>query len=338
MNRNRVIAGVAIAVVVALAGVGAATRGFGLLGPSSAKPLVLNGNVDIRQVDLGFRLGGRVLTIPFEEGAHVPAGAVLAALDVRPLNDQLAAADAELASMGAQLAKQRNGNRRQDIAQAEAKLADQEAQLAKAKADLDRRAGLVASGAVSRAVLDATRAQYLAAQADARAAAQALSLQRAGARPEDIDAAQAQRAQAAAQRNKILTDIADSTLRAPNAGVILTRAREPGAIVQGGDTVITLTIERPMRVRAYVDEVSLGRISAGMRVEVTTDSSAKVYHGSIGYISPTAEFTPKTVQTQDLRSDLVYRLRVIVDDPDDGLRQGQPVTVRVPAARLARRQ
>lgn len=337
MSRNRILAGLGIVALLIIGATAIVTQGFGLLGPLSPKPLVLNGNVDIRQVDLAFRLGGRITTVPFEEGAHVPAGAVLATLDVRPLNDQLAAANAELAAMDAQLARQRNGNRAQDIAQAEAKLADQQAQLARAKADLDRRTGLVASGAVSRAVLDATRAQYLAVQAETRAATQALSLQRAGARPEDVDAAKAQRDQAAAQREKILTDIADSTLRSPNAGVVLTRAREPGAIVQGGDTVVTLTIERPMRVRAYVDETSLGRISPGMRVEVTTDSSPKIYHGSIGFISPTAEFTPKTVQTQDLRSDLVYRLRVIVDDPDDGLRQGQPVTVRVPGARPAHR-
>lgn len=336
MTRPRIAAIVSILAVLALAAAAIATRGFGLIAPPQ-KPLVLNGNVDIRQVDLGFRVGGRLLTVPYEEGAHVPAGAVLATLDVRPLNDQLAAAEAEIATTTAQLAKQRDGNRPQDIAQAEAKLADQRAQLAKAKADLDRRETLVASGAISRAVMDSTRAAYLAAQAETRAAAQALSLQRAGARREDIAAAQAQRTQAVAQRNKIATDIADSTLRAPNAGVILTRAREPGAIVQGGDTVLTLTIDRPMRVRAYVDETALGRISPGMKVEVTTDSSAKVYHGSIGYISPTAEFTPKTVQTQDLRTDLVYRLRVLVDDPDDGLRQGQPVSVRVPAARPARR-
>lgn len=337
MTQTRLVALVAILTGLAILAAAVGTRGFGLFGSAAPKPLVLNGNVDIRQVDLGFRVGGRIQIVPFEEGAHVPAGAVLAALDVRPLKDQLAAAEAELAATAAQLAKQQNGNRPQDIAQAEAKLADQRAQLDKAKADLDRRTGLVESGAVSRAVLDATRAQYLAAAAEVQAASQALSLQHAGARREDIDAARAQHAQAAAQRDKILTDIADSTLRAPNAGVILTRAREPGAIVQAGDTVMTLTIERPMRVRAYVDERALGRLSPGMRVEVTTDSASKVYHGSIGYVSPTAEFTPKTVQTQDLRTDLVYRLRVVVDDPDDGLRQGQPVSVRVVDARPARR-
>ena len=299
---------------------------------------MLSGNVDIRQVDLGFRVGGRIATIPFEEGARVPAGAMLASLDAQPLRDQLAIDEAMIALSAAQLDRQRNGNRVQDIAQAEARLAELRAQLVKAKQDLDRRNALQGSGAISRAVLDATRAQYQVAEAEVQGAEQALSLQRAGARREDISAAQAQHAQAIAQAARARTDIADSEIHAPNAGVILTRAREPGAIVQPGETVLTLTIDRPMRVRAYIDEADLGRISPGMAVEVSTDGTTRLYHGSIGYISPSAEFTPKTVQTRDLRTDLVYRLRVIVDDPDDGLRQGQPVSVRIarpPAPRAA---
>ncbi len=165
------------------------------------------------------------------------------------------------------------------------------------------------------------------------AAAEALSLQRAGARQEDIDTAAAQLSVAKAQSDKADTDLTDTVLRAPNDGVILTRAREPGAIVQSGDTVLTLTIDRPMRVLAYIDEPDLYRISPGMHVLVTTDGNPRTYHGTIGFISPTAEFTPKTVQTTALRTDLVYRMRVIIEDPDDGLGQGAPVSVAAPDAR-----
>ncbi len=324
-----------LGIVAALAVAAVLTRGFGLLAPKHDEVLALNGNVDIRQVDLGFRLGGRIAAIPLEEGAHVKAGDLLAGLDTQPLRDQLAADEAQVASASAQLEKLRNGNRPQDIAQAEAQLAQQRATLIKAKADYDRRSMLVSTGAVSRADFDTAKSQYDAAQAQVRAAEDALSLQHAGARVEDVKAAEAQRAQAMAQRDKTRTDIADAELHAPNDGVILTRAREPGAIVQPGETVLTLTIDRPMRVRAYVDEVDLGRISPDMAVEVTADGVGRIYHGTIGFISPTAEFTPKTVQTRELRTDLVYRIRVIVNDPDDALRQGQPVTVRVPGARPA---
>lgn len=191
------------------------------------------------------------------------------------------------------------------------------------------------TGAVSRADFGATHSQYEAAQVEVRSAAEALSLQRAGARAEDIAAAEAQLRQAMALAERTRTDIADATLRAPDAGVILTRAREPGAIVQSGETVLTLTIDRPLRVRAYIDETDLSRVSPGMAVEVAADGNPKTYHGTIGFISPTAEFTPKSVETRELRTNLVYRIRVIVSDAENALRQGQPVTVRIPDARTS---
>ena len=112
--------------------------------------------------------------------------------------------------------------------------------------------------------------------------------------------------------------------------------REPGAIVAAGATVYTLSLIDPVWIRAYVSEPQLGRIAPGMKVQVFTDSApGKPYNGQIGYISPVAEFTPKTVETADLRSDLVYRLRVVVTNPDRSLRQGMPVTVRLAEAETA---
>ncbi|OYY91521.1 MAG: secretion protein HlyD [Sphingomonas sp. 28-66-16] len=321
-----------VAALIALVVTGALTRGFGLIGRKPADTLTLYGNVDIRQVDLGFRVPGRIAAIPFDEGARVPAGAVLATLDPRPLGDKLASAEAKVAAAEAELAKRRAGSRPQEVATAAADLAQRQAVLAGARDDYERRKPLIETGAVSQALFDQTKAAYAAAQANVRAAQQALSLQRAGSRREDITAAEAQLALARAERDTVRTDIADAKLRAPSAGVLLSRAREPGAIVGAGETVFTLTIDRPMRVRAYVAEPDLGRIRPGMAVEVSTGAGRRRYHGTIGYISPTAEFTPKTVETENLRTDLVYRLRIIVTDPDDGLRQGQPVTVIVPDA------
>lgn len=332
MNRRRLIP---IVLLVAFVLVAIFTKGFGLFDRDNGE-LTLNGNVDIRSVDLAFRVPGRISEMPVEEGSKVEAGTVLARLDTRPLTDALNVAEAQIGVASAELDKRVTGNRPQDIAQAAAQVAAAKASLAKASEDYQRRSGLVKTGAVSQAVYDASRAEFLSAQAQLRAAEQALSLQRAGARREDIDSARAQRASAVAQRDKARTDLADATITAPSAGTILTRAREPGAIVQAGEAVFTLTIDRPMRVRAYVPEPDLGRISPGMKVLVTTDGNPKSYQGTIGHISPTAEFTPKSVQTEDLRTDLVYRLRIIVTNPDDALRQGQPVTVKVPDARPAK--
>lgn len=333
MNRRRLILITAILVLILAA---LLTRGFGLFSRHDGGTLTFNGNVDIRSVDLGFRVPGRIAAMPVDEGAKVAAGAKLAQLDTRPLTDAVAVAEADIAAADAELARRVNGNRPQDIAQAGATVAERQAALAKAREDYERRQALVKTGAISQALFDATRAQYLAAQAQLRAAEQALSLQKAGARIEDVDAARAQRAAAVARRDKARTDLADATIAAPAAGTILTRAREPGAIIQPGEAVFTLTIDRPMRVRAYVAEPDLGRISPGMKVIVTADGNPRTYHGTIGFISPVAEFTPKTVETSDLRSDLVYRIRVIVADPDDALRQGQPVTVAIADARPAR--
>lgn len=166
--------------MVALAIAALATRGFGLFAPRASKVLALSGNVDIRQVDLGFRLGGRIAAIPLEEGARVTAGGTLAQLDTQPLKDQLAVDEAQIASASAQLQKQQNGNRSQDIGQAEAKLAELRAQRLKAQEDLDRRAALLASGAISKAVFESTRAQLSAAEAQVQGAEQSLSLQRVG--------------------------------------------------------------------------------------------------------------------------------------------------------------
>ncbi|WP_295632434.1 HlyD family efflux transporter periplasmic adaptor subunit [Novosphingobium sp.] len=330
MNRRRImgIVGLVALVVAALA-----TRGFGLFAEAADNTLTLHGNVDIRQVDLGFRVAGRIQSIAFDEGARVPEGAVLASLDPSPLQNQLDAAQAQIAVAAAELDKRRNGNRPQDIAQARARLAEARANLAGARQDYERRAELVQTGAVSRSLFDTTTTKYRAAQAQVSAAQAALALQQAGVRREDIASAEAQRQQAMAQAAKLKTDLSDAVLRAPNAGTILTRAREPGAIVQPGETVLTLTIDRPLRVRAYIPEPDLARISPGMAVTVRTDGNDKTYHGTIGAIASTAEFTPKTVQTEALRTDLVYRVRVTVTDPDDALRQGAPVTVSIPTAR-----
>ena len=329
MNRRFIIVASALGLLVA------ALVAYHVLSSRKAGVLKLYGNVDIRSVDLGFRVPGRIAAIPVDEGTKVREGEVLARLDSKPLTDALNAAQAQLDTTAAELSKLRNGNRPQDIAQAEAQVADRTATVAQAKAEYERRSELVQTGAVSQALFDASKAQYLAAQAQLRSAEQMLSLQRVGARREDIAAAEAQHAVALAQRDKASTDLRDATILAPDAGTILTRAREPGAIALAGETVFVLTIDRPMRVRAYVAEDDLSRISPGMAVRVSVDGNSKVYHGTIGFISPTAEFTPKTVQTESLRTELVYRLRVIVTDPDEGLRQGQPVTVMVPAARSA---
>lgn len=332
MNRRLIIG---IVVLVALTIALFATSGFGLFGGKRDEGLSLYGNVDIREVEMAFRVGGRIETIAVDEGARVKAGQVLATLDTATLDARMNEAEAQAAQAEAQLAKLRNGNRVQDIAQARARAAAAAAVAANAQRDYVRRQPLVEPGAISRDLWEQTVADRDRANAQLTEARQALSLAEAGARREDIAAAEAQLRAAQAARGSAATDRDDTRLVAASDATVVTRAQEPGAIVQGGQTVLTLSIPRPMRVRAYVAEPDLSRISPGMAVEVTADGNPKTYRGTIGYISPRSEFTPKSVETAELRTDLVYRLRIIVNDPDDALRQGQPVSVHVPGARPA---
>lgn len=331
MERRKLIP---IAVILVLANVGAWY--FGLFGNSNASELKLYGNVDIREVNLAFRTGGEIAEIGVEEGQRVRKGEVLARLDLDQLNNRLSEANAQIGVADANLLKLRNGSRPQELAQAQARDSAAQAELARAQAEYDRRKGLVESGAISRSLWDQTVAQLSRAQSAAAEAHQALSLVRQGPRKEDITAARAQLGSVQAMRDTIRTDISNAALLAPSDGVVMTRAQEPGGVVQPGQTVISLAIDRPMRLRAWIGEPDLWRVSPGMAVEVTTDGNPKTYKGTIGSISPRAEFTPRSVQTESLRADLVYAMRIIVSDPDDALRQGQPVTIRVPDARSSR--
>ena len=126
-----------------------------------------------------------------------------------------------------------------------------------------------------------------------------------------------------------LTNLKDTQIFAPTNGTILSRIREPGSIVNVGDPVFTVAVQCPVWVRAYVSEPNLGKIYYGMPAEIYTDTTTlPTYKGHIGFISPVAEFTPKSVETTDLRTDLVYRLRVFIDNPDKYVKQGMPVTVK----------
>jgi HlyD family secretion protein len=120
-------------------------------------------------------------------------------------------------------------------------------------------------------------------------------------------------------------------LKAPSDGIVMTRVIEPGTVVLPGSTVYSVAITGEVWVRAFVPEPMLSRVAPGTTVLVFTDGRPnQPYHGRIGYVSPAAEFTPKTVETPELRTQLVYRIRVRIIDPDSGIRQGQPVTIRLP--------
>lgn len=300
-------------------------------GSRDGDALNLYGNVDIREVQLAFRQSGRVAQMLFDEGDHVEPGAHMATLDAQPFEEALAAADAAVAVAQADLDKLRRGLRPQEIAQAQEALNQALAVARDTERNFDRQSQLLASGAASQKTVDAARTARDQAAASVKAARAAHSQATEGFRKEDIAAGQARLAAAQAARAQAATALADTVLLAPGTGTIIARVREPGSMVVSQSPVYSLSLDAPVYVRAYVGEPDLGRIAPGMRVRVRSDSSDKLYQGQIGFISPRAEFTPKTVETTDLRTDLVYRLRIVVTNADAALRQGMPVTIEVEA-------
>ncbi len=290
----------------------------------------LFGNVDIREVNLGFRVSGRIAAVLRDEGDAVKAGEVSARLDDEPYRREAEEARAQVAALRARVELLEAGNRPQEIAQARALVGEREATAANAELTYKRQQELLSSRAVSIQERDSAEAAYREAEARLKSAREQLNLLEAGFRVEDIAQAKADLARAEAALASAELRVQDTTLKSPSDGVVLTRAREPGAILQPGTTVLTVSLKEPVWVRAYISEPELGRIHPGTKVQVFTDSRpTQPYSGQIGYISPRAEFTPKNVETPELRTSLVYRFRVVVDHPDEGLRQGMPVTVQL---------
>ncbi len=301
------------------------------LRQAKGEDISLYGNIDIRQVELGFRVSGRIAEMLSEEGETVSAGACLARLDARSYQDTVRAAEAEVARRTAALAKLQAGSRPAEIAQARARMAEQQADLDNARRSLSRSESLLRSGALTQATFDNAKTSVEVAEARLESASKALDLARQGARREDIAEAEAGLKGAQANLAAAQTALADAQLLAPSDGVILSRVREQGAIVGPSDIVYVLSLQKPIWARVYVSEPLLGRIHPGMQVAVYSDSAPnRPYRGRIGFISPVAEFTPKSVETPELRTDLVYRVGVIIEGEGKGLRQDMPVTVRLP--------
>jgi HlyD family secretion protein len=293
----------------------------------------LYGNVEIRQVDLAFNSEGTVTALLKREGDPVKTGEVIAALDDATYRASAALAQARRDAAQAQLDKLLNGTRQEDIDQARANLGVAQAVLTNAKVTYDRQVGLATTNATTRQFVDDARRGLDSATAQVAQTKAALAEAVNGPRFEDIDAAKAQLHESESALDLAQTQLARATLKAPCDGIVMTRVIEPGTVVLPNSAVYSVAITGEVWVRAFVPEPMLGRAAPDIQVRIFTDSRPdKPYTGRIGYVAPAAEFTPKTVETPELRTQLVYRIRVRVTDPDSGIRQGQPVTIRLPTA------
>ena len=295
--------------------------------------IVLHGNVDLRQVDLPFKDSERIAAVLVEEGTMVKAGDALARLDTSRLEPRVRQAEAGVAAQSELLRKLRNGARPEEIAQARAAVAAAEAEAANARSQIERLQSISDASkgrAISTTDIETATAQARMTEAQARNRREALALLLAGSRKEDIDQAQAQLDAAEADLALLQQQLKDAELISPTDGVIRNRLMEPGELATPQRPVFSIAITNPKWVRGYVSEPDLGRINTGMSASVGIDSNpGQPLEGTVGFISSTAEFTPKTVQTEELRTSLVYEVRVFVQDPQDRLRLGMPATVTI---------
>jgi len=268
---------------------------------------------------------------------------------------------AEIAQAEAQVRDLQAGSRAQEVAQAQAALDDVRAQLDQARADGDRAQRLFANEDISRAAYDQAQTRVTSLSAAVRSAEQRLALVKEGPRGESIELARAQltRARAAtqvteanrreldrkvqeqtlrtaeierarAQAGLAATQLEDSAMRAPSAGIVLSRPVEPGEVVGAGATVLTIgDLGRPT-LRAYVTETQLGRVKLGQKVKLTTDSlPGRTFDGAITFIASEAEFTPKQIQTPEERVKLVYRIKIEVPNQDGALKNNMPMDAEI---------
>jgi HlyD family secretion protein len=292
--------------------------------------LVFHGNVDIREVQLAFNASDRIERILVREGDRVSAGQLLAVLDSRKLAHAVEQARATVAAQREIVARYVAGTRPEEIRKAQADVGAASADAVNAEQTNRRLSELVAQHFVAQQQADNAKAALDAAHARLKAAQETLRLAVAGPRKEDIAAAKATLAAYEATLEIAQRNLAEASLYAPADGVIENRVLEPGDMASPQRTVITLALTDPVWVRVYVPEPDLGKLRPGGAAQVTTDSYPdKRYRGWIGFISPVAEFTPKSVETQEVRTALVYQMRVFVCPPHDELRLGMPATVTV---------
>jgi HlyD family secretion protein len=301
--------------------------------------LRVSGFVEATEIHVAPEVGGRILDLRFDEGDRIQSGDLVARLDTRDTELQVARLRAERAAADAQLRLLQSGSRVEDIRQAEAQVAAAqadvktvEAEQQAAQLDLDRFEALLAANAGSRKQRDDAQARVDVARERARAAGdrvqvarEALDRFRAGARPEEIDAARARVATVDAQIASLEKTVTDATVASPAAGIVTQKLADAGELVARGSPILVVTDLDNAWANLFVPEPMIPRIKVGQPATVLTDAGGEGLPGKVTFVSPRAEFTPRNVQTAEERSKLVYRIKVAVDNRNGVLKQGMPV-------------
>ncbi|HJU44628.1 MAG TPA: HlyD family efflux transporter periplasmic adaptor subunit [Vicinamibacterales bacterium] len=306
--------------------------------------LRVSGHVEATETRVSSEAGGRILTLTVKEGDRVEPGQVVMTLDTRDVQLAIQRARAEQAAADAQLRLVMAGARAEDIRQAQAQADTTRAELAAARTELEaaeqdlaRFESLLATNSGSRKQRDdaatrrdVARDRVAQGQSRARTAEETVAKLKAGARPEEIDAARARVAAAAAQIASFEKGLTDATVQSPVGGIVTEKLAEIGEVIPPrAPALVVVDLDRAW-ADVFVPEPSVPQIKIGQAATVFTDAGGEGIAGTIGYISPKAEFTPRNVQTAEERSKLVYRVRINVDNKDGVLKQGMPIEAEIP--------
>ncbi len=290
----------------------------------------VSGNIEATEVDVGFKVAGRIVNLYVQEGDWVEKGKVLAKLDNDDLLQRLALAKATLKSAQARLDKLLAGSRPEEIREAEAILQQAQFDLENKKVHYERMKTLFERGVVPKDTFDNAETGFKIAKAALQRANENYQLVKKGPREEDIEDGRAQLEQAKASLQLIETQLSYTTLYSPLSGVLLVKSGEIGEVVNPGTSILTLADIENVWLKAYIPEIDLSRIKWGQEVSVTTDlKPQKIYKGKISFISSQAEFTPKQIQTEKERVTLVYRIKIDIPNPEKELKPGMPADGKI---------
>lgn len=310
-TRNKLIPAIALLVIAAFA-----WMGWNSLRPRGPGDGFVSGNgrIEATEIDVATKLGGRIIRIFAEEGDFVEAGQPLAQMQIDVLNAQRDEARArrqkEINAVSAALAQV--AVRESDLAAAQSIVVQRESEFDAAQRRLNRSQTLSAEGAASLQELDDDRARARSAAAAVKAAqaqmtAAQSAIEAAGAQ---VVSAKSNVAAEEAAIARIEADIADSQLKAPRSGRVQYRIAEPGEVLSAGGKVLNLVDLSDVYMTFFVPEVAAGQIALGSEARIVLDTAPnRVIPARVSFVSSTAQFTPKTVETASERQKLMFRVK-----------------------------
>jgi HlyD family secretion protein len=287
--------------------------------------LRIAGNIEAHESMVSFKVQGRIVELPVQEGQYVKQGDLLAKLDDDDYRQQVAVDEATVQTREAELDLAVAGSRVQEIQAAKQSLIDAQADLDLKRAEFRRRESLLAEQGVAREDVENARTLMKRAQATYERVRQTYEQIAEGTRKEEIAVRRANLRLAQEHLQMSRVQLGYTRLSAPVSGVVLVRQAELGEVVAPGTPVVTIADVDHLWMRGYVNETDLGRVRWNQPATLRTDTyPEKTYQGRVSFISSQAEFTPKSVETYKERVTLVYRIKIDLANPNHELKPGMP--------------